>query len=86
MSSLKNRLPERLRKPKTWSDYRTYVPLFKLQLRKDYLFQVFKEIAKAYKDIYEEEKRQYHQSMNNDDSVDFEEAVRLVRRHGYIVD
>ena len=66
--------------------YRTYVPLFKLQLRKDYLYQVFKEIAKAYKDIYEEEKRQYHQSMNNDDSVDFEEAVRLVRRHGYIVD
>ena len=66
--------------------YRTYVPLFKLQLKKDYLFQVFKEIAKTYKDIYEEEKRQYHQSMNNDDSVDFEEAVRLVRRHGYIVD
>ena len=24
--------------------------------------------------------------MNNDDTVDFEEAVRLVRRHGYIVD
>ena len=66
--------------------YRTYVPLFKLQLKKDYLFQVFKEIANAYKAIYEEEKRQYHQSMNNDDSVDFEEAVRLVRRHGYIVD
>jgi len=73
-------------KEKITNFYKKYLPIFKLQITEERLMSLFEQIAKAYKEKFEEEKRSYYQNVNDEGLDDFQEAVRLVRRHGYIVD